>query len=287
VAQLTPIAVTATAIYYEDARVMAQIARAIGQDGDVRRHEDLAVAIGAAFNAKFFHAETGSYATGSQTAQAMPLVLGLVPDGQRERVLAVLLKDIAERGNAVTAGDVGYRYLLRALADNGHSDVIHAMNNQSERPGYGYQLARGATSLTEAWDANPSSSQNHFMLGQINEWFYQDLAGLGVDPTSPGFKNTVVRPQPVAGITWAEASHESPYGLIQVRWEWRHGKFILQVTVPANATATVFVPARESGTVTESGRPVAQVEGVKFLRRDGDRDVLAIGSGSYAFESSW
>ncbi len=287
IAQLTPIALTATAIYYEDARALARIAALIGQSADSNKYTAVAAEIGAAFNATFFNSQTGVYAAGSQTAQAMPLVLGLVAPERRDAVIAALLKDISDRGNAVTAGDVGYRYLLRALADTGHSDVIFEMNNQSEKPGYGYQLAHGATSLTEAWDANPHSSQNHFMLGQIMEWFYQDLAGLGVDPAVPGFKNVLVRPQPVGDLTWAEASHESPYGLIKVRWERGNGTFVLKVTVPANATATVFVPAREAGSVRENGAVAAQANGVKFLRREGDREVFAVESGSYGFESVW
>jgi alpha-L-rhamnosidase len=94
-------------------------------------------------------------------------------------VLDAIVRDVRNRGNALTAGDVGYRYLLRALADGGRSDVIFDINNQSDKPGYGYQLKKGATSLTEAWDAGRGSSQNHFMLGQIQEWFYHDLAGIG------------------------------------------------------------------------------------------------------------
>src|SRR5258707_382297 len=94
-----------------------------------------------------------------------------------------IVQDVRNRTNSLTAGDVGYRYLLRALAEGERSDVIFDMNNQSDRPGYGLQLKKGATSLTEAWDARRSSSQNHFMLGKIMEWFYHDLAGLQCDPT--------------------------------------------------------------------------------------------------------
>ena len=106
----------------------------------------------------------------------------------RAAVLDAIVRDIRARSNALTAGDVGYRYLLLALAEGGRSDVIFDMNNQSEKPGYGYQLKKGATSLTEAWNAGRGSSQNHFMLGQIMEWFYHDVAGIGGDPAGPGFK---------------------------------------------------------------------------------------------------
>lgn len=107
---------------------------------------------------------------------------------------------------------MGYRYLLRALADGGRSDVIFDMNNQSDKPGYGMQLAKGKTSLTEAW--NGGSSQDHFMLGQIQEWFFHDLAGIQNAPGSAGFKQIVINPQPVGDVTWVKASYNSIRGKI-------------------------------------------------------------------------
>jgi alpha-L-rhamnosidase len=165
VSQLTPIALPATAFYYYDTWVLAQVARLLGRNAEAKRFARKAEAIRAAFNAKFYDRAKHSYATGSQCANAIPLVMGLCEEKNRAAVLKALVKDVESRGNAITAGDVGYRYLLRALADGGRSDVIFTMNNQSDKPGYGYQLKKGATSLTEAWDARRSSSQNHFMLG--------------------------------------------------------------------------------------------------------------------------
>jgi alpha-L-rhamnosidase len=254
--QLTPIALTATAIYFEDNQALAKIAARLGREDDVRRYTEAAGRIKAAFNRKFFDSARSVYATGSQTAQAMPLVLGLVPEEHRLGVLEALVRDVGAHGNGTTAGDVGYRYVLRALADGGRSDVIFDMNHQSERPGYGYQLAKGATSLTEAWDANPHSSQNHFMLGQIIEWFYGDLAGLAPDPAFPGFKRVRIRPQPVSGITWARASHESPRGRMSVAWRWDGATFSLDVELPPNTSAEVWLPGRDArpAFVIDSGR---------------------------------
>jgi hypothetical protein len=172
---------------------------------------------------------------------------------------------------------------LRALAEDGRSDVIFDMNNQSEKPGYGLQLKRGATSLTEAWDANPEDSQNHFMLGQIQEWFYHDLAGIQNAPGSAGFQKIVIHPQPVGDVTWVKASYNSIRGKIATEWQRGGGKFILKVTIPANTTATVFVPAKSQEQVLESGRPAAQSAGVKFLRQENDQTVFETSSGSYEF----
>ena len=133
---------------------------------------------------------------------------------------------------------MGYRYLLRALADGGRSDAIFDMNNQSDKPGYGYQLAHGATSLTEAWNADRRASQNHFILGQINEWFYHDLGGIGCDPAGPGFKKIVIKPAVVGDLTWVKAGYDSVRGPIRSDWTREKGKFTLHLFIPPNTTAT-------------------------------------------------
>ena len=211
---------------------------------------------------------------GSQCANAMPLVFGLVPSDQRERVLASLVNDVQTHG--LTTGDVGYRYLLRALADAGRSDIIFTLNNQSEKPGYGYQLAHGATSLTEAWDAGYRSSQDHFMLGQIMEWFYHDLAGIGLDPAAPGFKHIIIRPQLAGDITWARADYESLRGRIHSAWNLEAGQLVLEVEIPVGATATVFVPAVDP---VEVKAPA----GAMPLPAEPGYAVFAVGSGFYQF----
>jgi alpha-L-rhamnosidase len=284
-AQLTPVALTATAFYFYDTRVLSQIAGLLGETNDAARLESQAEEIYAAFNREFFNPTNGSYSTGSQCANAIPLVMGLVDPTNRAGVLEAIVRDVRAHTNALTAGDVGYRYLLRALADGGHSDVIFDMNNQSDKPGYGYQLKQGATSLTEAWTARRGSSQDHFMLGQIQEWFYHDLAGIGCDPTGPGFKKIIINPQPVGDLTRVEASYKSIRGKIESEWKHEGDKFTLEVTIPANTTATVYVPAKSADAVTEGGRPAALSEGVVLLWMENGRAVFAVESGEYEFES--
>jgi hypothetical protein len=279
------VALTATAFYYYDTWILAQTAALLGKPDEAQQFETRAAEIRAAFNEKFYDATNRFYATGSQTANAIPLVMNLCDPANRAAVLDAIMRDIRVRGNALTAGDVGYRYLLLALAEGGRSDVIFDLNDQSDKPGYGFQLKKGATSLTEAWDAGRGASQNHFMLGQIMEWFYHDVAGIGDDPAGPGFKKIIIRPQPAGDLTWARASYDSIRGKITSDWKHAAGKFTLNVTIPANTTATVFIPAASSETVTEGGRPAAQSGGVKFLRMENDRAVFEIESGAYTFGS--
>ena len=286
-AQLTLPPVTATAFYYYDAKIVAQTAALLGRTADAAALTAQAEEIRASFNRHFFHADTGSYASGSQCANALALAMGLAEPAERTRVLAALVRDVEARGDAMTAGDVGYRYLLLALAEGGRSDLIYRMINQDTKPGYGFILKQGATSLTEAWDANSHASHDHFMLGQIIEWFYQNLAGIEGDPAGPGFRKILVRPQPVGDLTWAEASYDSVRGPIRTRWSRSGEQLTLEVTIPADSTATVYVPAWPATGVQESGRPAEQSPGVSFLRREGDRAVYAVASGHYRFLSQW
>jgi hypothetical protein len=159
------------------------------------------------------------------------------------------------------------------------------MINQDDKPGYGYMLKKGETSLTEAWDANLTTSHNHFMLGQITEWFYKNLAGIDCDPAGPGFRKIVIRPQPVGDLTWARAGYNSVHGKIVSDWKRENGKFTLKVTIPANTTATLFVPAKSADGITESGSPFAQSSGVHFLRQENGYAAFTVGSGEYSFEA--
>ncbi len=123
------------------------------------------------------------------------------------------------------------------------------------------------------------------MLGQIMEWFYHDLAGIAADPTGPGFRKITVRPQPVGDVTWAKASYDSLHGRIAIAWDRSGDGFVLRARIPANTTATVFVPVGAEDRVTEGGRPAQDSAGVTFVRREGDRAVYAIESGQYEFRA--
>jgi alpha-L-rhamnosidase len=282
-AELTPPPVTATAFYFQNAQLLANIARVLGQEDEVKIFAAKAEQIRASYHREFFNAETGSYATGSQCANALPLVMGIVPPEHRIAVFAALIKDLEANEGQMTAGDVGFRYLLQALAQNDRSDLIYRMINQDEKPGYGYMLKMGATTLTESWHAKLTASHNHFMLGHINEWFYKDLAGIDGDPTGPGFKRIIIKPQPVGDLTWVKASYESVRGKISSEWRREGGRFELKCRIPANTTATVFVPVKSTNSIAESGRSAHEAAGVKFLRQEANHAVYSVVSGEYHF----
>ncbi len=281
--QLTPPALTATAFYQHFNWILARTAALLGKPDEEKQFAERVEQIRAAFNQTFYHPETHQYATGSQCANSLAVVLNLVDPTNRAAVIDNIVADVRAKG--LTAGDVGYRYLLRALADGGHSDVIYEMNNQSDKPGYGYQLKMGATSLTEKWDASVGSfgSQNHFMLGQINEWFFHDLAGIQCDPTRAGFKKIVIKPAIIDDLAWVKGTYHSVHGPISTEWHRDRTEFLLKVSIPANTTATVYLPAKSPDEVSECGIPANKASGVKFSCIDGDNAVFEIGSGTYQF----
>lgn len=281
-AQLTPCALTATAFLWQDADVLAKTAGLLGRKEDAAKYSDLALRTKVAFQTRFFDPATANYATGSQCANAIPLAMGLVPPEKRGTVLENLVKDVQAKG--LTAGDVGYRYLLLALADGERSDVVYAMNEGSEKPGYGMQLRKGATSLTEAWDAGRGSSQNHFMLGQINEWFFRSLAGIRVDDCHPGFGHILIKPTPVGDLSWAGADYDSVRGLISSWWRRDGRKFTLDVSVPPGCTATVELPASDPKSVTESRLSFAVQQGITGIECIAGKVPIHISSGTYRFQ---
>ena len=284
-AQLTPPPVTATAFYFHNAWVLSHIANVLQKYDDAKVYADKAERIRRNYNAHFFNATTMDYATGSQCANALPLVLGIVDPENREAVLASLVRNLESGDYAVTAGEIGFRFVLQALAQGGRSDVIYKMINQEDKPGYGYMLKQGETSLTESWDANRTTSHNHFMLGQITEWFYKDLVGIEADLAGPGFKKILIHPDPVGDLKWARASYDSIRGKITCHWKHEDGKFTLHVVIPANTTATVSIPTKSARDVTEGGRPAANSPGVNYLHQKGNRAMYVVESGEYSFES--
>jgi alpha-L-rhamnosidase len=224
---------------------MGQIAKLLGKTEETKAYTGIAKAVKKSFNVKFFDRKTKQYGSGSQTANAMALYMNLVEPANRNAVLTNLIKDIRNRNNALTAGDIGYRYMLQALEQAGRSDVIFDMNSRSDVPGYGYQLAHGATSLTESWQALPSVSNNHLMLGHLMEWFYSGLCGINQAPNSVGFEKIQIRPQLVRNINSASASYHSIYGWIKCNWEKKGNNFELNVSIPGNTTAVIYFPANE------------------------------------------
>lgn len=284
VSQLTPMGVTATAIFYYDLNIMNKIAALFGKNKDATKYQQLAVKVRKAFNDSFFHRDTRQYATGSQTANAMAVYMDLVDPQYRQAVIDNIVKDIRERNNSLTAGDIGYRYLLCVLHEAGRDDVIFDMNSRSDVPGYGYQLAKGATALTESWSALASHSNNHFMLGHLMEWFYGGILGIDQTKSSIACKEIVIKPEVVGDLSSAKGSYECMYGTISSEWKKEDNSFQLKVEIPANTTAIVYLPATASSKIFEGNSLIEKNNEIKLIEFENGKAKLKIGSGSYFFE---
>jgi len=282
-AQLTPKAVTATATWFRCLRVAADAARVLGRAEEAARYDERSERVRDAFNRAFYDPRAASWSTGSQTALAMPLVVGLAPAGDEPRVLRRLVARIEKDGRALTAGDVGFHYVVEALSRAGRGDLLFAMNARDDVPGYGFQLRRGATALTESWAALPEVSNNHLMLGHLMRWFYSGLLGIEQSDTSVAYASLVLKPQVVDGIDWARGEYRSPRGRTASSWRREPGRLVVEVEVPVNADAELHLPASASAVVTESGRSIGRRGDVTVRARTSDTVVVALGSGRYRF----
>jgi len=242
ISQNTPLGITATGHYYMCADYMARAAALSGNKEDQNKYSLLAKNISSAFNETFFNPDSCVYGNGSQCSYSIPLFLNIVPEEYKEKVLNNLLTSIEQNGGKLTTGDVGNRYLFQALAMNGLDEVMYRMHNQTDVPGYGFQIGLGATTLTEQWDPRKGNSWNHFMMGQIEEWFWKSLAGIRPDIAQPGFSRFFIEPQPVGDLKWVKASYESIHGVIVSDWRIENGKFTIRVQVPDHTTASLILP---------------------------------------------
>ena len=282
-AQLTPMGLTGTAIYYYDLTILQKVAQLLGKGEDAAGYQSLAADVKKAFNEKFFKKDSAYYGANSQTANAMALYMDLVPAEYKDAVLANLIKDIRSRNNSITAGDIGFRYLLQTLQKEGRSDVIYDMNSRSDVPGYGYQLAKGATALTESWQALPIVSNNHLMLGHLMEWFHSGLGGIKQVEGSVGYKRIEINPQLVGNVTFTNIDYESPYGNIKSHWKKEKSGLTMHVTVPVNATAVIYLPADDASSIKESNRAVSNRNDLKFVGSEKGKIKVQVGSGTYQF----
>ncbi|MHC4199007.1 MAG: family 78 glycoside hydrolase catalytic domain, partial [Planctomycetota bacterium] len=291
----TPPELAATAYHSRCAWILSEAARLLGREEDAKVYSDLAREIRAAFNERFFDAEAGHYGADSQTANALALYLGLVPEGREKDVLDHLVKLIDDRGGHLSTGIIGTDALEQALGAHGRADVMYAIAAQRTFPGWGYGVTVGQTTIAEDFECSPGRSLSMKMLGSVEKFFYRDVAGLAL--AGPGYRAIEVRPKVTDRLEWATASIDTVRGPAAVEWKKTDDGLIMKVAIPVGATATVSIPTpgREAAmvTVTEGGGAVwrdgafvAGVAGVTGGRQDEGFVTLEVGSGSYEFAAS-
>jgi hypothetical protein len=286
-AQLTPKAVTATSIYFFDAKLLGTMAALIGETDDAAYYNKLAGDIRKEFNARFLDPVTKIYSTGSQTAYSMPLFFGMAEDSLKKDIVGNLIRSVNENNKSLTAGDIGYRYLLRVLEQEDQSQLIYEMNSKTDVPGYGYQLSKGATALTESWAALKYVSNNHMMLGHLMEWFYSGVGGIRQTAETASYQNILIQPEIVGDLKWAETSYNSIHGEIYTSWKKEDNLFTLTVKIPVGCTAKVVIPQSDPGMITENDVPVTGPGDVKVISTTGGKTTCSISSGEYHFKARY
>ena len=271
----------ATAYWALIAHMMSQMAHATGKESDAKRYDDLVQNIRGAFQ-KAYIKDDGEVGTGTQTSYVVALYTKMAPPALEPMLVDKLVKDIESRDWHLSTGFLGTPFLLFTLADHGRSDVAYRLLLNDTYPSWGYMLSKGATTWWERWNGDtgdPSmNSYNHYAFGSVIAWVYRYAAGIDTTPDSPGFKEIVIHPHLDARMTSARADYDSVYGKIVSDWKGTPaGPFSLSVTIPANASARVFLPVIAGAHLVEDGNSVeAQQENGSY--------VVQIGAGSYRFD---
>jgi alpha-L-rhamnosidase len=282
--------------YYEDAITMQQWATVLGNTTDATTYATLAGNIKTAFNTAYFNSTNHNYGS-QQTDNAMPLYLGMAPAGEENNVLNALIASVTSAGYHVNCGEIGHRYMLQALTKYNRDDVVHQMITITSQPGFGYWASIGKTTTPEYWDGG--GSQQHCMMDHINEWFANSVAG--IIPAKPGYEEISIRPSVMANTTSAQYSLETIRGTVVSNWTKNGNNWALNVTIPANSTAKVYIPTFGCNgvTITEgttliwnNGSSSGTVTGVSYYGLEGTYPslnnyvVFNVGSGIYGFTMS-
>jgi alpha-L-rhamnosidase len=269
---------TSTMYYYTDVVILAKSAKILGKTGDAEHYFKLAEKIKKIFNEQFFNQTTFLYCRGTQTELAGPLYWGLVPDEFKQKVADNLYKKVEETNFHLDVGLLGTKALLNALSENGYADAAFKIASQEDFPSWGYWIKNGATTLYENWPLNVErndASLNHIMFGEIGAWMYKGIGGIFPDENSPGFKHIILKPNFVKGLNYFESEYASSYGKIVSNWKRKDKKIVYEVTVPPNATASLYI--NKNSVFTSSIKDINMINERTF-------NVIQLVAGSYSFE---
>lgn len=240
---------TSTVMLYLDAQIVAKAARLNGNGADADKYSELAHKVKTAMVEEFYN--PNDFEKETQTALSLGIYFNIIPAEHKQAALAALVKNVETQGH-IDTGIIGAKYILRALSENGRTDLAYKIVNRKEQPGWGWWMEQGATTLWEDWKGE--YSLNHIMFGDVSNWFIQWIAGIGLDPSASAFKHILIRPNPVGDLTWAKASYDSPYGKIVSSWKKDAKGFHLDIEIPANTTATVRLPGKTEAIEVGSGK---------------------------------
>jgi alpha-L-rhamnosidase len=287
----TPKEIISAAYFGYTTSLMVEIAQALGKTEDVKKYRKLFDDICANFQKEFVQPD-GKITDESQTSYCLALHYNLLTDKQRTQAATHLVDRIKAKDYHLSVGFVGVSILLPTLTEIGRSDLAYRLIQNTTYPSWGYSIEQGATTIWERWNSYTKkdgfgnagmNSFNHYAYGACGEWMFASM--LGIETDGAGFKKIIMKPELGEGITWAKGHYDSIHGRISSDWKRDQKTFQWKITVPANTTATVYVPAGRIKDITESGKAIAKAVGVKFIKMENNTAVLKVDSGSYEFIS--
>ncbi len=279
----------ANAYFYHSADLLARTAKILGKDEDAKDYLGLMKNIKTAFGKEYI-TPNGRITSNTQTAYVVTLSFGLIPS-ELEEIAAMRLADDVSKFGHLTTGFLGTPDLCHVLTKYGYLDLAYKLLYRQKYPSWLYPVTQGATTIWERWDGQKPNgsfqnagmnSFNHYAYGAVGDWMYRKVAGIDIDPKTPGFKSIIIKPYPGGEMNDVRAYHLSPYGKVASSWKTEGGKFLLTVTIPANTSASIHVPSTGKELFMD-GKPIKDVSlemgpGYSYL-------VVEKGSGTYQFET--
>lgn len=287
--RITDGALIATAYYVKLLQYLQKFAVIVNHPTASKKLAQLESTIKAAFNQTYYNQQKKYYGNNTVTANLLPLSFGMIPDSLQAGVFnQIVTKILVENHGHISTGLIGSQWLMRGLTKFDRPDIAYQLASTKTYPGWGYMVEQGATTIWELWNGNTANpqmnSQNHVMLlGDLLTWYYENLGGIKSDEQEVAFKKIIMKPSLVDGLNWVNASYGSAYGQIQSQWKNSIGQFEWQIKIPANTSAKIYLPTASLENITESGKALESIEGIKILKMESGNTVIEIGSGSYHF----
>jgi alpha-L-rhamnosidase len=287
----TPKDLIGTAYFAYSTKLVAKACRALGREAEACKYEQLFSDIKQAFVDRYVEAD-GKVKGYTQTCYLLALKFDLLPEALHEKATNHLVDAIKAKNGHLSTGFVGVSYLLPVLTEVGKAETAYSLLLKDTFPSWLFSVKHGATTIWERWDGwtpekgfqDPGmNSFNHYSLGSCGEYLFGYVGGIRA--ASPGFKNVSIAPVVCDGLVWARTRYDSIQGRIATHWKRDGNRFALEVTIPPNTTGTVVIPAGANSEITEDGKPLSKVQGVKTLQRTSANVVVQIGSGTYRFGS--
>lgn len=272
-------------------QLLINTAKVLGKPNDVSTYSSLLKRIKDAF-LKEYVTPNGRLVSGTQTAYVLALNFDMLPESLRPLIAQRLVDNIKDYGVQLTTGFLGTPYLCHVLSRFGYDDIAYELLFRQEYPSWLYPVKMGATTIWERWDGikpdgsfqTPGmNSFNHYAYGAIGDWMYRTVAGINLNEEAPGYKKIIIRPHLTDSLSFASASLQTYYGKVSSEWKKDNGNLILNVEVPVNASANVFIPAKYAGDIFENGKKINEVKDISVMAKQGNYVPVKLGSGKYSF----